>query len=219
MATAAAAEPEAEVWHVTKVPEGTSIIAVARGFHDAVVVLEKPPKHGEFGQKMKNVLFGNINNEDERSSAATVTDAELMTLYKVGVKWMCAYITPKTPLWPGNIIPKKWSLTLSSAAGDGGGLLQQVHVCPIKPKLKSKEERLNKIAADRIAKAAAKAKREAKKPAWRIEQLERFPQRGTTLCQHAQVSALPPELALLIERVYLPCMFPASCSEVALYGS
>ena len=92
---------------------------------------------------------------------------------------------------------------------------QNTHVCPIKPNQRSKEERVAKIAADSKAKAAAEAKRVASKPAWQCD-FHRFPQRGTVLCQHAQVSELPPELCHLIERVYMPFIFPQSCSEVAV---
>ena len=211
-----------EVWHVTKVPYGATDVDVARGFHKAVSLLDSRQHDAEateFGKRMAAVLFSDRESGGGggSSTSASVTDAELLELYKVKVKWPCAYITSKTIEFDHP--RKKWSIEVEGELPDGPVQQQQqraVHVCPIKPRQNSKKERLAKIAADIKVKAAAKEKREQRKPAWQADLLHRFPQRGTVLCQHAQVAELPQELSLLIERVYMPSMFPGSCSEVAV---
>ena len=71
-------------------------------------------------------------------------------------------------------------------------------LCHVKRRRESKNDRVAEQNRRLAAKRAAEAKREERRPVWKPENLALFPARGSTLDQHAQVAAQPPNLQAII---------------------
>jgi hypothetical protein len=82
----------------------------------------------------------------------------------------------------------------------------------------TRQDRLAQISRAVAVKAAKQAVSRAKKPKWQPELYERFPQRESTLCPHAMVAELAPDLQALVEDVFLPHFFPQYFTVAAAAG-
>lgn len=86
-------------------------------------------------------------------------------------------------------------------------------LCVVRLQRQPKHHRLKAIESNIAHKAARKEAKEARAPAWRLEMLDKFPCRESTLDQHTQVSELSPELLMLITQ-YLAYRFQGDAAEV-----
>eukprot|EP00928_Gymnodinium_smaydae_P033933 TRINITY_DN24168_c0_g2_i1.p1 TRINITY_DN24168_c0_g2~~TRINITY_DN24168_c0_g2_i1.p1 ORF type:complete len:469 (+),score=49.66 TRINITY_DN24168_c0_g2_i1:62-1468(+) len=84
----------------------------------------------------------------------------------------------------------------------------------VRLKTGSKQNRVQDIEASATAKLAREAEREARRPPWCAELLERFPSRESTMCQHVQMSELSAELRGFVS-LYIVHRFPHSHAEVS----
>lgn len=118
-----------------------------------------------------------------------------------------------TPLCPKDTPPPPWQSELERVLCSDGLDLGEHH-CPVKRRRPPKRERIAEQRRRAEAKREAAQRAKARRPAWRPEvMLPRFPSRRSCLDQHVQVADLDPGLLDLVERTYLPFVFPPSCRE------
>jgi hypothetical protein len=144
----------------------------------------------------------NGRSGEDKLTAKQVETNYLLTSFPTTLKGMCAFVAPLDPS------------VIGGALRTSGGCRVPIGgaVCVVRPQRPPKHERVAEIARRVAAIAAAKAKTEAKRPAWSPDYFDLFPQRGTTLDQHTMVTDLPDKLQHLIVSAYCGSKFGARSS-------
>jgi hypothetical protein len=125
-----------------------------------------------------------------------------LATFPTTIKGLCAFVTPVDPTAVTVLFRSSGGCRIAIGGGGDSGV-----ECVVKPQRPHKHERIAEIEKRIAAKAAGRAKAEAKRPPWLPVHLNQFPQRGSTLDQYTMVNDLPEKLQEQISTSYCSTKF------------